>query len=184
MSLILPRKIHYQKLRAEKNQISTHILQKNMWLCEIRGLGQGVKYSGVYHSNPPCLLLCDYLIKTGLNFSWGHLGNLPGEWKYNTEKINKGAGEGGQGVARGENIFWSHDKRYYMQTAIFNEILQHRCYCIYKTSYRQQCSFLFFWLLDIFTHTTSPNSMHRSLIQLMKITHKTQQNFSEQTPRP
>ena len=62
-------------------------------------LGKEVKYSTVNHSSPPCLLLHDYLIKTGLNFSWGHLGNLPGEWKYNTEKINKG-GEG--------NYCWSH----------------------------------------------------------------------------
>ena len=94
-----------KSLERKKIEFPLHIA-KNMWLCEIRGgFGQGVKYSGVYHSNPPCLLLCDYLIKTGLNFSWGHLGNLPGEWKYNTEKINKGAGEGWPGGGqRGEYI--------------------------------------------------------------------------------
>ena len=90
------------KSLSGKNQISPHILLKDMWLCEIRGARAGGEIFS--HSNPPCLLLCDYLIKTGLNFSWGHLGNLPGEWKYNTEKINKGRGGRVARVARGNNF--------------------------------------------------------------------------------
>ena len=101
------------------------------------GSVRGWNIQGCTTLAPLCLLLCDYLIKTGLNFSWGHLGNLPGEWKYNTEKINKGGEgrEGWPGWPRG--TIFSHILLWYSLVSvkeisrlrtIFNEILHLLCH--------------------------------------------------------
>ena len=58
------------------NDIYACLKRNVLWIRETE---RGVKDSQVNHLRPPCLLRCDYRIKTGLNFSWGHLGNLPRE---------------------------------------------------------------------------------------------------------